>query len=313
MAEIGMAETEAAIHWPKKTRELQTAIFDSTRWNQFKYREGDVIVVTWGKAGTTWMQQIVAQLLWDAPDDISTMAMRSPWLDMRILPFEFVLPALEAQTHRRSIKTHLPIDALPFSPKAKYVYVGRDARDIVWSAYNHQMSFTEAAVDKFNNLPGRVGPPLTYPDCDIRDYYLRWLEDDALPGFPLMSLWDHVQGWWDARHLANVKLVHFNNLKSDMPGEIRRVADFLDVEIDEAKWPAILEHCGFDYMRTAAKALTQLDANFKGGGESFFHKGTNGRWKDMLSAEEIAKCDDVAARKLTPDCAHWLKTGEIRS
>ena len=39
-----------------------------------------------------------------------------------------------------------------------------------------------------------------------------------------------------------------------------------------------------------------------------FHKGVNGRWKDVLSPSEIARCDEVAARNLAPDCAHWLAT-----
>jgi hypothetical protein len=54
-----------------------------------------------------------------------------------------------------------------------------------------------------------------------------------------------------------------------------------------------------------------LDKFFKGGGATFIHKGTNGRWRDELSAAEIARCDEVAARHLTPDCALWLKTGKL--
>ena len=50
---------------------------------------------------------------------------------------------------------------------------------------------------------------------------------------------------------------------------------------------------------------------FDGGGGSFINKGTNGRWKDVLSADEIAKADLIAAKNLTPDCAHWLRTGEL--
>ncbi len=30
-------------------------------------------------------------------------------------------------------KTHLPVDALVFSPEAKYLYIGRDGRDVIWS------------------------------------------------------------------------------------------------------------------------------------------------------------------------------------
>jgi aryl sulfotransferase len=298
--------------WPKKAREIQTAIVDSTRWNGFKFRADDVVIDTFGKSGTTWMQQIVGQLVLDAPDGVSA-ADASPWLDMRIFPLDETLAALEAQKHRRFIKTHLPVDALVFSPRAKYIYVGRDARDIVWSAYNHQAGFTQEALDAFNETPGRVGPRITHPPCDVRDYYLHFLEYDDFPGFEFGGLWEHTQGWWNIRHLPNVLLVHFNDLKADMEREIRRIARFLGIEVPESKWPRILEHCSFDYMRAAAAKVEVLDKFFKGGGATFIHKGTNGRWKDVLSSAEIARCDAVAARHLTPDCVLWLRTGKLVS
>jgi aryl sulfotransferase len=297
--------------WPEKNQEIQTAICDSTRWNGFAFRDDDIVVATWGKSGTTWMQQIVGQLVLGAPEGVGALD-ESPWLDMRIFPLEEVLTGLEAQNHRRFIKTHLPVDALVFSPQAKYIYVGRDARDVVWSAYNHQASFTQSALDAFNNMPGRVGEPLIHPPCDIREYYLYFLEHGEMPGFPLSPFWKHVQGWWDLRHLPNVLHVHFNDLKADMRREIQRVADFLDIEPEESQWPAILRHCSFDYMRQELAKHELLDQFFDGGGNAFIHKGTNGRWRDVLSAEDISRCDEAAARNLTPDCAHWLKTGELR-
>lgn len=66
-------------------------------------------------------------------------------------------------------------------------------------------------------------------------------------------------------------------------------------------------------MKQAAAKSDLLDVIFDGGGNSFINKGTNGRWKDVMSAAEIARADYVAAQNLTPDCAHWLKTGELRS
>ena len=297
--------------WPRKTREIQAAIFDSTRWNGFRFRDDDIVIDTWGKSGTTWMQQIVAQLVLGAPENNIAAAGLSPWLDMRIFPLDEVLGGLEAQTHRRFVKTHLPLEALVFSPQAKYIYVGRDARDIVWSAYNHQVSFTQGALDAFNNMPGRVGPPVTHPPGDVREYYLHFLEHGDMPGFQLPNLWEHVQGWWNVRELPNVLLVHFNDLKADMGREIRRVARFLDIEVDEAVWPRVMKHCSFDYMRAESEKIDELHQFFDGGGATFVHKGTNGRWKDVLSEKEIARCDEVAARHLTLECARWLKTGEL--
>ena len=117
-----MTET---IVWPTKTRELHNHHFDSTIWNDFRFRGDDIVISTYAKSGTTWTQQIVAQMLF-GPDPDLKVAEMSPWLDLRIPPKEVKLPIVEAQTHRRFLKTHLPLDALVLSPKAKYIYIGQE-------------------------------------------------------------------------------------------------------------------------------------------------------------------------------------------
>ncbi len=99
--------TAEAIVKPTKTREMYNHHFDSTIWNDFRFREDDVIIASYAKSGTTWTQQIVAQLLL-GPDPGLEVAEFSPWLDLRVPPKEVKLPMVEAQTHRRVLKTHLP-------------------------------------------------------------------------------------------------------------------------------------------------------------------------------------------------------------
>ena len=110
-----MGNTIAA--WPRKTREMQSHHFDSTIWNDLRFRDDDIIISTYGKSGTTWTQQIIAQMLF-GPDPELSVAEMSPWLDLRVPPKGIKLAVIEAQTHRRIIKTHLPVDALVFSPNA---------------------------------------------------------------------------------------------------------------------------------------------------------------------------------------------------
>ena len=144
---------------PKKIREMHNHHFDSTIWNDLYFRDDDIVISTYAKSGTTWMQQIVAQLLF-GPDPDLEVAEMSPWLDLRVPPKEIKLPMVEAQTHRRFLKTHLPMDALLFSPKAKYIYIGRDGRDVVWSMYNHHANANQLWYELLNDTPGRVGPPI---------------------------------------------------------------------------------------------------------------------------------------------------------
>jgi aryl sulfotransferase len=245
--------TEAVVQ-PTKTRELHNHHFDSTIWNDFSFRHDDVVVATYAKSGTTWTQQIVAQLLL-GPDPDLAVAEISPWIDLRIPPKEVKLPVVEAQTHRRFLKTHLPLDALVFSPKAKYIYIARDGRDVVWSIYNHHVNANHLWYEALNETPGRVGPPIEPPPADIRRYFRDWLERD---GHPFWPFWENVRTWWEVRHLPNVLFVHFANLKRDMPGQMRRLADFLAVPVEEARWEETVEYCSFGWMKRNAAKVAPL-------------------------------------------------------
>ena len=236
------------LSWPRKQRELHNHHFDSTIWNEFRFRDDDIVIATYAKSGTTWMQQIVAQLLFNGDPELAVAEM-SPWLDLRIPPKEAKLPQVEAQAHRRFLKTHLPLDALVYSPQAKYIYIGRDGRDVLWSMYNHHANANQSWYDALNLTQGRVGPPIERPPADIRQYWLKWMERD---GHPFWPFWENIRTWWQIRELPNVLFVHFNDLKRDMPGEMRRIAGFLDIPIDESRWPDIQEYCSFDWMKKNA-------------------------------------------------------------
>ncbi len=293
---------------PTKTRELHSNHFDSTIWNDFKFRHDDIIIATYAKSGTTWMQQIIAQLLFNGKADMEVAEM-SPWMDLRVPPKEVKLTVVEAQTHRRFIKTHLPVDALVFSQQAKYIYLGRDGRDVLWSLYNHHSTANEFWYQALNDTPGRVGPAIEKPPSSITQYYHDWLDGDGHPWWPF---WENVRSWWAIRDLPNICFVHFANLKSDMPGEIRRVAEFLDIAIDEQQWEAILLHCSFNYMKAnATKSVPLGGAFWDGGAQTFIHKGTNGRWRDVLRDDESLKYEQRAVEELGAECAHWLATGEV--
>jgi aryl sulfotransferase len=281
---------------PAQPREFRNHVMDSTRWNDFRFRDGDIVIASWGKSGTTWMQQIVGQLVFDGADDVPIHKL-SPWVDFRLPSRKALMRQLEAQPHRRFVKTHLPADALAFSSQAKYLFLARDARDVAWSAHAHQLKMDSNWV--LRQAMRILGGPRERVDPDIRRYYHTWLDRDGYPAWPF---WPHIQSWWDLRKLPNVRLVHFANLKADLPREIRRIARFLDFAIDEARMPRIVEHCGFDFMKRSQGGDPRTGA--------LINVGSNGRWRDVLSPDEIAKCDRIAAANLTPDCAHWLRTGE---
>src|SRR3546814_18463306 len=86
--------------WPQKTRELHSHHFDSTIWNDFRFRDADIVIATYAKSGTTWVQQIVGQLIFGGRADLP-VAELSPWLDLRVPRTEVKLAAGAKKPHRR--------------------------------------------------------------------------------------------------------------------------------------------------------------------------------------------------------------------
>src|SRR5215469_5184292 len=126
------------------THVVRTPVADSRRWDRFEPRDGDIVIATFAKCGTTWTQRIVDMLVFQSPE-VRPFGEISPWLDSTIFnTIEDDLATLRTQTHRRYIKSHLPFGALPVWDTVKYIHVGRDGRDARLSWQNHQEGFTPA-------------------------------------------------------------------------------------------------------------------------------------------------------------------------
>ena len=109
-------------------------------------------------------------------------------------------------------------------------------------------------------------------------------------------------------------LIHFDDMKSDLAGSIRRIASFLDISASEELLATVTAHSTFDYMKANAEKMTpDGGTSWKGGAATFMNKGTNGRWRDMLGADEIAAYEAKALSELGPECAAWLaKDGSLQ-
>jgi aryl sulfotransferase len=291
----------------------QNHLLDSTRWDHVGARDGDIVVVTPYKSGTTWMQNIVLHLIFQ---DLQPRAINdySPWVDSRPRPLDAMLALLDAQTHRRCLKSHLPLDGLPYRDNAQYIVVGRDPRDVFMSMWNHYSAYTPEFYERANATPGRVGPPL--PPCpqDIRAFWAMWINRGWFAweseGYPHWANLRHVQTWWNYRHQPNILFVHFNDLLADLEGEIARIAAWLGIDCPPDTRAAIAGLLTFESMKRDADQLNpQAHQSFEGGAHRFFNKGTNGRWRGVLTADDLAMYDVAAARELAPDCRRWLENG----
>jgi aryl sulfotransferase len=261
------------------------------------------------------MQTIVANLLFPDGELPGPVVEITPWLDMRLGPLDQVMAGLEAQTHRRCIKTHLPLDGVPFYDEVQYVMVGRDPRDVFMSLVNHYGSHTPAFFEMMNNMPGRVGDPFPEYDGDIHKLWKNWITRGWFPwesdGYPYWSHLHHAKTWWEFRHLPNIRLVHYADLRRDLEGEMHKLAKYLNIEVPKERWPAVVDACRFETVKAnPGKVVSPMaDMIWKGGGQTFIHKGTNGRWKDVLTEDELALYHETMRKTLPPDCARWLEDG----
>jgi aryl sulfotransferase len=300
---------------PQRTRVYQCHHLDSTRWDGIVPRPDDIIITTSLKAGTTWTQRIVSLLVFQARELPDTLHRVSPWPDARFIgPKAEMLAIVEGLQHRRFLKTHLPLDALPYWERTRYIYVGRDTRDIFMSAWNHVRAYTpfaRALLDAGENAPAQ---PFVEPPGEIRAFWRLWMTRGTHPwesdGWPFWSHHHHARTYWDYRHLPNLLFVHFNDLKADLPGEMRRIARFLEIEIPAAQWPLLADAATFASMKRDAALLgEEMGMIFEGGADRFLYKGTNDRWRDVLTAEDLALYEAAAARTLTPELKRWLEGG----
>lgn len=298
-------------------REYRTWTLDSRYWDGYAPRADDIIIATAPKCGTTWMQQIVSSLVFrDA--QVRPLPAVSPWVEARFrFTADEVREILKAQQHRRFLKTHLPIDGLPLYEEVKYVHVARDGRDAVLSMHNHITGYSEEQVARFD-LIGREDPviarPYEQPPREVADYFRQWIATkpvrSAVEGPPSPFFFDTEAGYWDERKRPNVLLVHYADLSYDLEAEMRRIASFLGIEVDDAVWPSLVRAASFEAMRAAGDELMpQTRVMFAEGSKRFFNKGVNGRWRAVLTDDDVALYEARVRECLSPGLAAWLQGG----
>jgi aryl sulfotransferase len=278
---------------------------DSARWWDFPSRSGDIVVSTRSKSGTTWVQMICLVLVLASPELPDRLGRLSPWLDWLVEPKEQVLARLAAQTHRRVIKTHTPLDGVPLDDRATYVVVGRHPLDMAVSLYHHVENIDRARMAELTGRPQSARPP----QPSLHEWLLRFVDWDGdarahldtLPGAML-----HLSDAWARRHDANVVLVHYDDLVADLDGSMRRLAGLLGIPVDEALWPALVRAASFESMRADARSPDAGLGVLKDPA-AFFRRGTSGEGRALLQAGEMAHYRDRVAAMAPGDMLAWLQ------
>ena len=279
---------------------------DSGRWLGFPFRDGDIVISTRSKTGTTWVQMICGLLIFQTPRLPAPLGQLSPWLDHLIAPREQVYAQLAAQQHRRFIKTHTPLDGVPADPRASYLVTGRHPLDVAVSLYHHSGNIDRARLRQLTGQPTPASPPPPRPP--LRDWLLSWIADDRDPRDHLDSLpgimW-HLSDAWARRGQPNVLLVHYDDLLADLDGQMRGLAGWLGMAVPAPAWPALVRAATFESMSGHADTLVPTTGLFKSNA-AFFRRGHSGARHEVLRAGEIAAYHDRAARLAPPELLSWL-------
>jgi hypothetical protein len=291
---------------------LRSLFSDSARWDDFAFRDGDIIIATPAKCGTTWTQRIVSLLVFDSVELPQPLAHVSPWLDMLTRPLADVVAELEAQTHRRFIKSHLPLNALPFDERVTYLTVGRDPRDAAVSRLNHwdNMDMTKVLEER----AAVVGPDEAPPDVNAPrpdDWVSEWLDDAPDRPSTLRTLVATLESFWAERHRPNVVLLHYGDLQRDLVGQMEYLAGRLGIERSRARLEQLAPAASFEAMKADAKGVApNADQTFWRSTDDFFRAGTNGQWRDAMSDADLARYEQKIHELVADDdFAHWLHHG----
>ncbi len=226
----------------------------------------DVFVVTQMKCGTTWMQQVVYEVLHRGQGNLvesgTALYAVAPWLEGRKSVRLEAAPLLGVERPSRIIKTHFPAQLCPSGADARFVYVAR-----------HPASCFASCVDFVATNVGAMAPPLPAYEEWFRSPELMWWGTWA----------EHVRGWWErAARDPNVLFLFFEDMKRDLPGVVRRVAGFLGVApLADAELAQVVEKSGFAYMQRYQDTFEMHPPHILQTNAALFVRGSADRHADV--------------------------------
>jgi aryl sulfotransferase len=116
----------------------------------------------------------------------------------------------------------------------------------------------------------------------------------------------HFSGAWNMRTRANIVLIHYADLVTDLQREMRQLADRLGITIPDHLWAALVEAATFDHMRARANRLVPDPLGFFLDKAAFFRKGKLGSGRELLTSDEYADYLGRTARMAPGDLLAWL-------
>jgi hypothetical protein len=257
------------------TDQMQSPKIKQRAFKGYQPTKHDVLVCTYSKSGTYWTLQIANQIANRGQGEFGHIHDVVPWPEApmpNIIKLANESPVRASPTGLRVIKTHLESNYVPYSPEAKYIVVVRDPKDVFVSSY----FFSKGMIS---------GPMVSVEE---------WLNLFLFGKFQYGSWVQHLAGYWPWRDHNNVLFLTFEELKADHAGVVRRIAEFMGVELTDEEFTQVVEKSQFQYMKRMDEKFTpQRPFPFNKHVEGFavMRKGARGGSSELLSTEQQAAID----------------------
>eukprot|EP00930_Biecheleria_cincta_P004026 TRINITY_DN10492_c0_g1_i2.p1 TRINITY_DN10492_c0_g1~~TRINITY_DN10492_c0_g1_i2.p1 ORF type:complete len:367 (-),score=56.73 TRINITY_DN10492_c0_g1_i2:110-1210(-) len=277
---------------------------------EFVLRNSDIIVASYPKCGTTWVQKLVLTLLLGGDASKVPRPMeQAPWIEVQPSLKAFGVtqaPCLTDEAKsveeltswdgatkfgpappRRVFKTHVPPNIVPWRGGlrdrggAKIVIVTRNPKDAVVSLYHHTLDIPhvfgyEGDFQHFTSklfLPGK---------CESGCFW-KWHAE-----------WERAMAEED----SGIHWLSYEELKRDPANTVRKLANFLGIPITEEVLSKTIAGSSFSKMKTETELIDRdLEAKGIHVKPNHMRQGEMGSWRSTLHGPLLEEFDAVHSAK----------------
>lgn len=287
-------------------RIYEGTITDSRKWEQYVARKGDVIVSTPPKSGTTWTQGILALLISGDPEVDANPSVNAPWFGTNFSNTPEVLDTLAAQTSQRHVKTHTPLDGVPYWNKLSYICVYRHPIDVYFSARKHVANYSDEVAEE------RLADPEQFCENPREGFRVFLTSDRHEDHGTLKLIVRHYLECLKREPRENLLRLHYADMTRDLSAQMARVAKHIGISHTPAVMEQLVEAATFKNMKANAGkfALAQGRGVWRND-SGFFDSATSNKWDGVLTEDDLAAYDAAISDMLTPDQRKWLEWGSV--
>ncbi|XP_044519100.1 sulfotransferase 2A1-like [Gracilinanus agilis] len=242
----------------------------------FKFQDTDILLVSYPKSGTTWMQHILSLMLNKDFQNQNSMPtyIRVPFVEVSSFKIEWdKMPA------PRLFASHLPANFFINlkNSKTRVVFLVRNPKDVLVSYY-HYHKFAKF-LPNFNSFD---------------DFFHQFVEGKVNYG----SWFNHTKSWLDVYHELNSFLITYEDLFQEPRQVIQNLANFLGLKLEPNDLENILHCSSFSYMSQNYSLNYSSSKFFDQSNGKFFRKGVTGNWKEHFSQEQNDEFNNIYQEEL---------------